>query len=123
MKKIANEYKKNRTILVQRVPTRWNSNLKQLRFILDLDWCLAKMAETSSVIEELMPNNDKIHIVKGAIIFAMGEDVKKAATQAILEIRRKTRHQRRILLMTLLMKMPRGVHLKSPMAVTLPNRF
>ena len=67
MKKIAIEYKENRTTLVQRVSTLWNSNLKQLRSILELDWCLAKMAETSSVIEDLMPNNDEIHIMKGIV--------------------------------------------------------
>ena len=67
MKKIAIEYKENRTTLVQRVPTRWNSDLKQLKSILDLVECLAKMAETSSVIEDLMPNNDEIHIMKGIV--------------------------------------------------------
>ena len=41
LKKIDIEYKENRTTLVQRVPTRWNSDLKQLRSILNLDGCLA----------------------------------------------------------------------------------
>ena len=67
LKKIAIEYKENRTTLVQRVPTRWNSNLKQLISILDLEKYLAKMAETLSVIEELMPNNDEIHNMKGIV--------------------------------------------------------
>ena len=67
LKKVAIEYKENRTILVQRVPTRWNSDLKQLKSILDLEECLAKMAETLSVIEDLMPNNDEIHIMKAIV--------------------------------------------------------
>ena len=67
LKKIAIEYKKNRTTLVQRVPTRWNSDLKQLKSILDLEECLAKIAETSSVIEDFMPNNNEIHIMKGIV--------------------------------------------------------
>ena len=36
LKKIVIKYKENRTTLVQRVPTRWNSDLKQLKSILDL---------------------------------------------------------------------------------------
>ena len=67
LKKIAIEYKENRTTLVQRVPTRWNSDLKQLKSSLDLEECLSEMAETSSVIEDLMPNNDQIHIMKGIV--------------------------------------------------------
>ena len=67
MKKITNEYKENRTTLVQRVPTRWNSDLKQLKSILDLEGCLAKIAETSSIIEGLMPNNDETQIMKSIV--------------------------------------------------------
>ena len=57
LKKIAFVYKENRTVIVQRVPIRWNSDLKQL----------TKMAETSSVVKELMPNNDEIHIMKSIV--------------------------------------------------------
>ena len=46
----------NRTTLVQRVPTRWNSDLKQLQSVLDLYEPLHSMAETDTALGPFLPS-------------------------------------------------------------------
>ncbi|XP_065665701.1 uncharacterized protein LOC136087123 [Hydra vulgaris] len=67
LRKIALDFKQSRTKLVQNVSTRWNSDLKMLQSIIDLEGCIAKMAETSTVIEGFLPSLDEILIMKGVL--------------------------------------------------------
>ena len=53
LRKIALDFKQSRTKLVQNVSTRWNSDLKMLQSIIDLEGCIAKMAETSALLKWL----------------------------------------------------------------------
>lgn len=46
----------NRTTLVQRVVTRWNSDLKQLQSVLDLYEPLLTMSETDTTLGEFLPS-------------------------------------------------------------------
>ncbi|XP_065674180.1 zinc finger BED domain-containing protein 4-like [Hydra vulgaris] len=67
LRKIALDFKQSRTKLVQNVSTRWNSDLKMLQSIIDLEGCIAKMAETSTVIKGFLPSLDEILIMKGVL--------------------------------------------------------
>ncbi|XP_047140983.1 uncharacterized protein LOC101235945 [Hydra vulgaris] len=67
LRKIAIEHKQSRTKLIQKVPTRWNSDLRQLKSIMDLKGCLSFMAETSTKIEDLLPTVVEANIIKGII--------------------------------------------------------
>ncbi|XP_065672124.1 uncharacterized protein LOC136089951 [Hydra vulgaris] len=67
LRKIALDFKQSRTKLVQNVSTRWNSDLKMLQTIIDLEGCIAKMAETSTFSEGFLPSLDEILIMKGVL--------------------------------------------------------
>lgn len=63
LRKIAEEMGCNRTTLVQKVVTRWNSDLRQLQSILDLWEPLMKMAETDATVDGYMPTVvDKLNL-------------------------------------------------------------
>ena len=63
LKRIAIAANCNRTTLVQRVVTRWNSDLRQLESVLDLYDSLQTMAENDTSLDEFLPSmGDKLVI-------------------------------------------------------------
>ena len=63
LRKIAGEMDCNRSTLVQRVVTRWNSDLRQLQSILDMWGPLQRMAETDAMVDSLLPSMaDKLNL-------------------------------------------------------------